>query len=276
MWWMNSSALMRYLKDMEDKKDKHCGDVCTDGRFDMIARVKSELMRSTNIETDKKEMEAIDSILFRFWQMGWLQLIDCEISSKNRYRVYNRYGAKDPKLILREGESVDDWVDRITQSAYMMSPMGLHETMKRVATTCLRLGREEGKESSRTETRAAEKIDIGEISTGNLVRTYIDDKPCVVTGIHPDGSVEVTRDDGTRLECHADLLAPIPLTDGILEKTGFHHCMPYNDWTNDTVDLILYDASDGYAVQNTSIIIRYVHQFQNILKQCKTKIEVRL
>lgn len=200
---------------MEDKKDKHCGDVCTDERFDMIARVKSELIRSTNIKTDKKEMEVIDSILYRFWQKGWLQLIDCEIASKNRYRDYNRHGSVD-------------------------------------------------------------KIDIGDISTGNFVRTHIDDKPCTVAGIHPDGLVEVTRDDGTRLECHADLLAPIPLTDGILEKTGFHHCMPYNDWTNRTVDLILYDAADGYGVQNTSITIRYVHQFQNLLKQCKTKIDVKL
>lgn len=206
---------MRYHKDMKDNKDKHCGDVCTDERFSMIARVKNELIRSTNIETDKKEMEVIDSILFRFWQMGWLELINCEIASKNKYRDYNRYGTVD-------------------------------------------------------------KIDIGEISKGNFVRAHIDDKPCTVTGIHPDGSVEVTRDDGTRLECHADLLAPIPLTDGILEKTGFHHCMPYNDWTNDTVDLILYDAADGYGVQNTSITIRYVHQFQNLLKQCKTKIDVKL
>lgn len=204
---------------MEDNKDKLCGNVCTDERFDMIARVKSELMRSTNIETDKKEMEVIDNILYRFWQMGWLQLIDCEIASKNKYRDYNRYGA-------------------------------------------------------------AEKIDIGEISKGNFVRTPVDDTPCVVTAILPGENVELTRDDGTakltRFECHADLLSPIPLTDGILEKTGFHHSMPYNDWTNDTVDLILYDAADGYAVQNTSITIRYVHQFQNILKQCKTKIEVKL
>ena len=220
MWWTNSSTLKRYLKDMEDNKDKHCGDVCTDERFDMIARVKSELMRRTNIETDKKEMEVIDSILFRFWQTGWLQLIDCEIASKNIYRdYYNRHGAVD-------------------------------------------------------------KIDIGEISAGNFVHTPVDDTPCVVTGIHPDGSVELTRDDGasklTRFQCHVDLLAPIPLTDGILEKTGFHHCMPYNDWTNRTVDLILYDSADGYGVQNTSITIRYVHQFQNLLKQCKTKIEVNL
>jgi len=261
---------------MEDNKDKRCADVCADDRFSVIARVKSELVRGTNIETDKKEMEVIDNILFRFWQMGWLELINCEIVHKNIYRGHNRYGADDPRLMLREGETVDDWVDRITPSAYAMSPMGLHEAMKRVATTCLRLGREEGREPHRKETRAIDKIDIGEISAGNFVRANIDDKPCAVTGIHPGGVVEVTRDDGTRLECHTDLLAPIPLTAGILENTGFHHSMPYNDWTNDTVDLILYDAADGYAVQNTSITIRYVHQFQNILKQCKTKIEVKL
>lgn len=265
---------------MEDNKDKHCGNVCTDDRFSMIARVKGELMRSTNIETDKKEMAVIDSILYRFWQLGWLELINYEIAHKNTFRDNNRYGAKDPKLILREGESVDDWVDRITPSAYVMSPMDLHEAMKCVATTCLRLGRGEEQEPPRAETRAVEKIDIGEISKGNFVRTPVDDTPCVVTAILPGENVELTRDDGTsklsKFECHVDLLAPIPLTDGILEKTGFHHSMPYNDWTNDTVDLILVDAGDGYAVQNTSITIRYVHQFQNILKQCKTKIEVEL
>lgn len=276
MWLTNSSTLKRYLKDMEDNKDIHFGNVCTDERFGMIARVKSELMRSTNIETDKKEMEVIDSILYRFWQMGWLQLINFEIAHKRTFRDNNRYGANDPKLALREGETVDDWVDRITPSAYVMSPMDLHEAMKCVATTCLRLGRGEEQEPPSTETRSVEKIDIGDISKGNFVRTHIDDKPCTVTGIRPDGSVEVTRDDGTRLECHVDLLAPIPLTTEILEKTGFHHSMPYNDWTNDTVDLILYDAADGYAVQNTSITIRYAHQFQNLLKQCKTKIEVKL
>jgi hypothetical protein len=264
---------------MEDNKDKLCGNVCADERFDMIARAKSELMRSTNIETNKKEMEVIDSILYRFWQMGWLQLINCEIASKNIYRDYNRYGAKDPKLMLREGESIDDWVDRITPSAYVMSPMDLHETMKCVATTCLRLRRGEKQEPPRTETSDVEKIDIGEISKGNIVRTHSDDTPCVVTAILPGGSVGLTRHGGasklSRFVCYADL-APIPLTTGILEKTGFHHSMPYNDWTNDTVDLILYDAADGYAVQNTSITIRYVHQFQNLLKQCKTKIEVKL
>lgn len=100
---------------MEDKKDKHCGDVCTDERFSMIARVKSELMRSTNIETDKKEMEVIDSILYRFWQKGWLQLIDCEIASKNRSQVMKQLSTDDmitPKALKERGwEFIDGEID---------------------------------------------------------------------------------------------------------------------------------------------------------------------
>ena len=45
------------------------GDKCTDGRFEMIDRVKKVLIDSTNIETSKEDMAAIDSILFRFWQI---------------------------------------------------------------------------------------------------------------------------------------------------------------------------------------------------------------
>ena len=48
------------------------GDVCTDGRFDLIERFKRDLVEATNIETSPEEMAVLDSILFRMWQMGWL------------------------------------------------------------------------------------------------------------------------------------------------------------------------------------------------------------
>ena len=51
-------------------------DVCTDGRFEMIERVKQRLVKATNIEARPEEMDVLDSILFRFWQQGWLKLID--------------------------------------------------------------------------------------------------------------------------------------------------------------------------------------------------------
>lgn len=55
---------------------KHCGDCCTDDRFEMIERVRNKLIEYTNIETSDDEMKVIDNILFRFWQMGWLGMID--------------------------------------------------------------------------------------------------------------------------------------------------------------------------------------------------------
>lgn len=51
-------------------------DICNDDRFEMIKRVKERLIKGTNIEARPEEMAVIDSILFRFWQLGWLEYID--------------------------------------------------------------------------------------------------------------------------------------------------------------------------------------------------------
>ena len=48
------------------------GEVCGDDRFDLIGKAKAKLLEATNIEMRPDEMAAIDSILFRCWQMGWL------------------------------------------------------------------------------------------------------------------------------------------------------------------------------------------------------------
>jgi len=61
---------------------KPYGDCCTDGRFEMIERVKNYLKEATNIETSEDEMKVIDNILFRFWQMDWLKMIDEKINKK--------------------------------------------------------------------------------------------------------------------------------------------------------------------------------------------------
>ena len=50
--------------------------VCGDNRFKLIEKYKNKLIESTNIETTKDEMAVIDSILFRFWQMGWLDKLE--------------------------------------------------------------------------------------------------------------------------------------------------------------------------------------------------------
>jgi len=51
-------------------------DMCGDNRFEIIAKAKADLLESTNVETDEAEMAVIDNILFRCWQMGWLDRYD--------------------------------------------------------------------------------------------------------------------------------------------------------------------------------------------------------
>ena len=51
-------------------------DICTDNRFELIAKYKEKLIEATNIETSADEMAVIDNILFREWQMGWLDRLE--------------------------------------------------------------------------------------------------------------------------------------------------------------------------------------------------------
>ena len=51
-------------------------EVCGDNRFEIIANAKADLLECTNIETNEAEMDVIDNILFRCWQMGWLDKYD--------------------------------------------------------------------------------------------------------------------------------------------------------------------------------------------------------
>ena len=50
--------------------------ICTDDRFKVIAKYKAELLDKTNIETSVDEMAVIDNILFRMWQIGWLDRLE--------------------------------------------------------------------------------------------------------------------------------------------------------------------------------------------------------
>ena len=47
-----------------------------DNRFVLIEKYKQRLIEGTNIESSHEEMEVLDSILFRFWQMGWLVMLE--------------------------------------------------------------------------------------------------------------------------------------------------------------------------------------------------------
>lgn len=51
-------------------------DLCTDNRFELIKKYRQRLIEATNVADSPEEMDALDSILFRFWQMGWLDKLE--------------------------------------------------------------------------------------------------------------------------------------------------------------------------------------------------------
>lgn len=78
-------------------------DICTDNRFEVIEEYKRKLIEATNIETSPDEMKVLDSILFRFWQMGWL--IDKDINVPTNDCI-NRQGAIDELTEYGNGRAV--------------------------------------------------------------------------------------------------------------------------------------------------------------------------
>lgn len=46
--------------------------ICGDNRFEIIAEVKKRLIEGTNIESHPEELAQVDNILFRLWQLDYL------------------------------------------------------------------------------------------------------------------------------------------------------------------------------------------------------------
>lgn len=63
--------------------DVCCGEVCGDNRFEIIAKAKELLLERTNIESSPDEMKVLDSLLFRCWQMGWLDKVEERLNKEN-------------------------------------------------------------------------------------------------------------------------------------------------------------------------------------------------
>ena len=51
-------------------------EICTDNRFVLIAKYFDLLKQKTNIETSHEEMQAVENILFRCWQLRWLDTLE--------------------------------------------------------------------------------------------------------------------------------------------------------------------------------------------------------
>lgn len=77
---------------------------CNDNRKEMIEKYKNKLIEWTNIEHSKDEMKVIDDILFRFWQMGWLDRLDKYEKIRN---LYNEWEEKINGIFGADDETTD-------------------------------------------------------------------------------------------------------------------------------------------------------------------------
>ena len=68
--------------------------VCGDNRFEIIQKAKDDLIQGTNIEGSPAEMDVLDNILFRAWQMGWLDKYEPDYKErmkKEYWQLKDRY-----------------------------------------------------------------------------------------------------------------------------------------------------------------------------------------
>ena len=72
----NYKAKTLTIEIKQNKEDMEEKGQCGDNRFEIIAKAKEALLKETNIARDEQEMAVIDNILFRCWQMGWLDKYD--------------------------------------------------------------------------------------------------------------------------------------------------------------------------------------------------------
>lgn len=56
-------------------------NLCDENRIITIEKAKQALINGTNIEDSPEEMKVLDNILFRCWQMGWLDRYDPQMPS---------------------------------------------------------------------------------------------------------------------------------------------------------------------------------------------------
>ena len=80
---------------------------CGDSRFEIIGRAKEDLTRSTNIESRPAEL---DIILFRAWQMGWLDKYEPDYKErmkKEYWQLKERYEKLHKMCVKYEAGTLD-------------------------------------------------------------------------------------------------------------------------------------------------------------------------
>lgn len=83
-------------------------DICGDNRFELIEKYKQKLLDATNIEDSPEEMAAIDNVLFRLWQIGWLEKLELFGNSE----LLSSSGGHEKDHVADPGKMVVDLVSR--------------------------------------------------------------------------------------------------------------------------------------------------------------------
>ena len=79
---------------------KSCGQMCGDNRFELIDKIKEDIIRATNIT--KEETELLGNILVRLWQRHWLIDSNKIEELQAKAEAYDRLmsgGKKTPKEV---------------------------------------------------------------------------------------------------------------------------------------------------------------------------------
>lgn len=97
---------------------------CSDNRFDIIEQAKKTIIARTNIESSPDEMKVLDNILFRCWQIGWLEnygntleimlyrLPNIAPGNKERTIVFDSEGDYIPNLYPLDGQWHLTWLHK--------------------------------------------------------------------------------------------------------------------------------------------------------------------
>ena len=79
---------------------KSCGQMCGDNRFELIDKIKEDIIRATNIT--KEETELLGNILVRLWKRHWLIDSNKIEELQAKAEAYDRLmsgGKKTPKEV---------------------------------------------------------------------------------------------------------------------------------------------------------------------------------
>lgn len=83
---------------------------CGDNRLEIVQKAKEDLIKSTNIDSRHEEIAVLDNILFRAWQMGWLDKYEPDYKErmkKEYWQLKDRYTKLHNMCIKYEAGTLD-------------------------------------------------------------------------------------------------------------------------------------------------------------------------